>query len=320
MVMQQEMALTFVNLLGASDPLGHVLDRPLIEGSESLGPWLTMNTLTLFVAGLLTIWVLRSVAGAIGTGSESEGNERYVTKGRAAQVFEVIIVYLRDTIIRPQLGGQSAKWTPFLLTLFFFILFNNLLGLLPLLDIQHAMGATWGDSHFAIFGGTPTGRIAVTGALAILAFILWQYNGIRSIGIVAWLKHYLGGAPWYLAPVMVPVEIMGTFVKPGALAIRLFANMTAGHVLLAVVLGFTALVPNMTIWLGGPVWLISLTASVVLYMLELFVAFLQAFIFMFLTTVFIAQLLHHEHDEHAHAEKYDAEHPMVDDLAAPVSA
>ena len=107
------MTVPIVNLLAASDPLSHVLDRTLIDGPEALGPLLTMNTLTLFVAGLLTIWVLRSVSGAIGTGAESEGNERYVTKGRLAQVFEVIILYLRETIIKPQLGSHAGKWTPF---------------------------------------------------------------------------------------------------------------------------------------------------------------------------------------------------------------
>lgn len=307
-------------LLAASDPLGHVLDRPLIGGPESVGPVLTMNTLTLFAAGALLVWVMTRVAAAIGTGSTQEGNERFITRGIIAQVFEVIILYLRDNVIRPQLGLDAAKWMPFLLSLFFFILFNNLLGLLPLLDVQHAVGSLWGDPHFAFFGGTPTGRIAVTGSLAVMSFILWQINGIRSIGLIAWIKHYGGGAPWYLAPIMVPVEIMGTFVKPFALAVRLFANMTAGHVLLAVILGFTALVPSMHIWVGGPIFLVSVGASVGLYCLELFVAFLQAFIFMFLTTLFIAQLIHHEHEDSAHAEKYDEAHPMEEDKAVPVSA
>lgn len=312
---------SFLNLLAASDPLGHVLDKTLIEGPAGVGPLLSINTVTLFIASILTILVMQHVASKIATGPESEGNERYITKGALAQMIEVIIVYLRDTVIKAQLGHDARKWTPFLLTLFFFILFNNLLGLIPLLDIQHAFGAyVLGDSHFAVLGGTATGRIAVTGALALMAFIIWQVNGIRTTGLGPWLKHYTGGAPLYLAPIMVPVEVMGTFVKPFALAVRLFANMTAGHVLLAVILGFTAVATELSAFTGTAVWILAFGASVAIYCLELFVAFLQAFIFMFLTTLFIAQLVHHEHDEHAHAEAYDAEHPMESDRAAPVSA
>lgn len=298
------------------NPLGHVLDKPLIEGPFAgmhLGPvpvgaLLTMNTLTMLVAAVLTVIAVSLAARNIATGPESQGNERFITKGRLSQMFESIVVYLRQNVIEPQLGGASAAFTPFLLTLFFFILFNNLLGLVPLLDIQHLIG-TWflGDSHFAFIGGTATGRLAVTGALAVVAFFVWQINGIRSSGLGGWAKHYLGGGPAYLAPIMLPVEIMGTFVKPFALALRLFANMTAGHVLLAVLLGFTAAAPAALGWLfGAPVGFVAILASVAIMLLELFVAFLQAFIFMFLTTLFISQLSHHHHDDHAH--DHHAEH------------
>jgi F-type H+-transporting ATPase subunit a len=314
----------FSVILAEEGPLGHVLDRVLIGNPgwpEFVGPILTMNTLTMLIVAAILILVMVAAANSIGGRPSSEGDDRYVTKGVLPQMIEVIVVYLRDVVIKPQLGPETKTFTPFLLTLFFFILFNNLMGLVPLLDLQHLIGSLWGDTHFAVVGGTATGRIAVTGALAIMAFILWQINGIRSAGLVAWAKHYMGGGPWYLAPIMVPVEIMGTFVKPFALALRLFANMTAGHVLLAVLLSFTAAAPKALGLIGAPITLVALGSSVAIYMLELFVAFLQAFIFMFLTTLFIAQLAHHHHDEHGHAEPYDNDgHSMLTDTAAPVSA
>jgi len=303
-------------LFGASDnPLGHVLDKPGV-----LGP-LSMNSITLLVVTILFILVMNMVANAIAVGPESKGNERFRTKGKVANLIEVIVDYLLNTVIRPQLGHDAKKFAPFLLTIFFFILFNNLFGLIPFLDLQHLLGGLIADnSHFAVIGGTATGRLAVTAALAIVAFIVWNIHGIRSGGVGGWLHHFLGGGPAYLAPIMVPVEIVGTIVKPAALAVRLFANMTAGHVLLAVIIGFTAAAPKALGAMGAPITLVAAIAAVLITFLELFVAFLQAFIFMFLTTLFIAQLAHHHHDDDAEAESYDKQHPAIDDEAAPVTA
>lgn len=308
----------FSPVLAAGDnPLGHVLDKPLlapIPGLEWAGPLLTMHTLTMFIAALITVAVLLRAASAIQTGPESSGNERFVTKGKLNQIIEVIVLYLRDKVIYAQLGeGAGRTFMPLLLSIFFFILFNNLLGLVPLLDIQHLIGGLMsGDSHFAVIGGTATGRLAVTAGLATVVFIIWQINGIRSSGIGGWAKHFLGGGPIFLAPIMIPVEIMGMFVKPVALSLRLFANMTAGHVLLAVLLGFTAAAPKALGWfMGTPVTVVSILASVAIMFLELFVAFLQAFIFTFLTTLFIGQLMHHHHEEHDHGHEghgHDKDH------------
>lgn len=288
------------SLVIAADPLGHVLDKTLIEVGGH--PVLTMKMVTMVVGVGLLIFALKKAAAAIETGPESQGNERFITKGSLGQMIEVIVLYLRDKVIKPQLGGATDTFLPFLLTVFFFILINNLIGLVPMMDFQHLLGGLFfRDPHFAVIGGTATGNIAVTGALALIAFVVIQINGIRSSGIGGWAKHFLGGAPWYIAPIMVPVEIMGTFIKPFALALRLFANMTAGHVLLAVLIGFTGLIASNPL-IGVPVGIVSVGAAVAITFLELFVAFLQAFIFMFLTTLFIAQLSHHhkEHEE-AHA-------------------
>lgn len=308
------------SLVIAADPLGHVLDKTLIEFPGSHGtPLLTMKMVTMFAGVILLVAGLRKAADAIATGPDSMGNERYVTKGAFAQMIEVVVLYLRDKVIRPQLGAAGDRFLPYLFTVFFFILINNLIGLVPLMDVQHLLGSFWGDPHFAVIGGTATGSIAVTGAMALVAFIVVQINGVRSSGVGGWARHFLGGAPWYIAPLMIPIEIMSTFIKPFALALRLFANMTAGHLLLAVLIGFTSLVVSNP-WLGAPVGIVAIAAAVAIMFLELFVAFLQAFIFMFLTTVFIAQLMHLHHDEHGHAEEYDADHPMVEDLSVTVSA
>jgi len=305
-----------IMLAAGDNPLSHVLDIELI------GKAVTMNTLTMVILTFVLIAIVGSFAKRIGTGDQAEGNERYITKGNFAQMFEVIVLYLRDTVIRPQLGKQAGTFTPFLLTIFFFILINNLVGLVPLLDLQHFIGAVLFDNpHFAIVGGTATGRLAVTGGLAVVAFLLWHINSFRTVGIKGWAAHFLGGAPWFLAPIMIPVELIGTFVKPFALALRLFANMTAGHVLLAVLIGFTLKGFGSLGLVGGtPIAIASVAAGVAIMFLELFVAFLQAFIFMFLTTLFIAQMSHDHHDDHAEAEEYDSEHSLVDDPSLPVSA
>lgn len=284
-------------LLAASDPMSHVVDRPLAGG-------LSMHVITLVVAAVLVVFLLNVAAKAISTGSESQGVDRYITKGAFSQVIEVMVLYLRDAVIKPQLGAATNRYLPYLLTLFFFILVNNLMGLVPLLDIQHLFGL-----HTTFIGGTATGNLAVTAALATVAFFVINISGIIHLGPVSYFKHFTGGVPFSIGMIpviliLIPVEIMGMFIKPGALAIRLFANMTAGHVLLAVLMGFTAAgIGSLGPLLGSPITLIAIAAAVAIMFLELFVAFLQAFIFMFLTTLFIAQFRHHHepHEEHAGA-------------------
>ena len=138
-----------------------------------------------------------------------------------------------------------------------------------------------------------------------------QYQGFRSLGVKGYLSHLTGGAPMALVPMMVPLEIAGMLIKPAALAVRLFANMFAGHTMMAVLAMF-----GMLTWVGtedylvtGAISVVSIIAAIAISFLELFVAFLQAFIFMFLTTVFIGQMTHHhEHDEH-HADAHGAAEP-----------
>jgi F-type H+-transporting ATPase subunit a len=282
------------------NPLLHVLDKNIIVWHGM--PLLTMHMVTLIVATVLLLLVMARAATAIATGPESDGVDRYLTRSRLGQFVEVITLYLRDKAIEPVLGPQTNRYLPFLLTVFFFILMNNLLGLVPLLDLQTLIGGH--SAHYV--GGTATSNIAVTAVLAFVAFVVIQVHAIRGLGIGGWAHHLLGGAPAYLAPIMVPVELLGLFIKPGALAIRLFANMIAGHTLMAALAGFGLMaLSGMQSWIAaGGISLVSGAFAVGISFLELFVAFLQAFIFMFLTAVFIGQMSHHGHDhedEHGHA-------------------
>jgi F-type H+-transporting ATPase subunit a len=177
--------------------------------------------------------------------------------------------------------------------------------MVPFADIQTVIGklAFQTEGDWSVFGGTATSNINVTIALAIVSFIVIQVHAFRSLGVGGWAHHLTGGAPLYLLPIMLPIEFMGMFIKPAALAIRLFANMVGGHTMLAVLMMFGMMAFEATSsWaITGSISLVSMIAAVVISFLELFVAFLQAFIFMFLTTVFIGQMSHHgdEHDEHA---------------------
>lgn len=303
------MLLANLFTVAASDPIAHVVNHKAFDID---GWWIWSGNMgNLLLSALILCMVGPWVASKVKTGPESLGNDRYLTKGSFAHMVEVICVYLRDTIVRPMLGERTDKFMPFLWTLFFFILVNNLLGLIPLLDIQNLIAPGLEEKHIAYIGGTLTQNLFVTGALALIAFIVINIAGIIELGPVEYCKHLTGGAPVFVWPILIPVEIAGIFIKPMALAIRLFANMTAGHVLVAAMFGFIAfaLTEAHNIALGATVTILSGTAAVMIYFLELFVAFLQAFVFMFLTAVFISLLSHssdHEHEgahghEHAHA-------------------
>ena len=198
------MSLPFV--LAGSDPLAHVLDHSFLP----LG--ITVHVFWMLIATVLCILVCRTVAARM------EGGE---TGGRLAGFFEVILLYIRDEVVRPFLGKEGDKFLPIIWTLFWFILFMNLLGLVPIP----------GNS-------TATGNIAVTGALATFALVFYHSIGIKKNGLIHYTKANLLVGPSYLWPMMIPIEIFGHIIKPCALAIRLFANMVAGHVMLAVFMGF----------------------------------------------------------------------------------
>jgi F-type H+-transporting ATPase subunit a len=209
---------------------------------------------------------------------------RLVPKGRLANFLEMLVVFVRDEIAIPNIGKEEGpKYVPYLLSVFFFILFLNLLGLLP-----------WMSSA--------TGNIAVTVALAFLTFVLTQFASIRAAGVWGYLKHLTGGVPWYLWPIMIPVEILSLFTKPFALTLRLFANMLAGHIVLFCLIGLIFFIGH----IGVAAMAVPLGMGI--YFLELFVAFLQAYIFAMLSALYIgmgvAMGAHAEHTEEGHSKAH----------------
>jgi F-type H+-transporting ATPase subunit a len=284
--MMQAMLLQFLPL-AQTNPLEHVLDKPILHTAGGFW-WLSNNLLSLLISGGLMLLIFPRITRAYQRGEHVPTGTR--------NFFEAILVYVREEIARPILGDETDRFIPFLWTLFFFILFNNLLGLLPL-DVL--TGWFMRPMHRHPFGGTATANIWVTGALAIIAFTVWQVSGIRANGLANYLKHFTGGAPLYMAPLMIPLEILGMFVKPFALAIRLFANMIAGHTVLAVLLMFTGMAFSAGAAIGWGISIVVVLAGAAMMCLELFVAFLQTYIFVFLTTMFIGQLVIHEHEHKA---------------------
>lgn len=303
--------------LAADNPVDHVVNQHYLSmdlfGMKGVWVW-SSHVGQLVFAGAVTVLLLWWVASKVRTGPASEGASAYVTRNPFAHMIEVILVYLKEQTVRPLLGDRTERFIGVLWTFFFFILINNLLGLVPITDASHLVDVLTGTHALTgLFGQTATQNIFVTAALALLAALLINIAGIRELGVGGYVKHLTAGTPAYLWPLMIPIEVMGTVIKPVALALRLFANMTAGHILVAVLFMFATmgigLVVQATgkgIAIGGPVALISVVAAVAIYFLELFVAFLQAFVFMFLVTVFISQLSHH--DEHEHHGAHDHEH------------
>lgn len=199
-------------------------------------------------------------------------------RGRFWNMFEVMLLFVRDKIARPSIGHHHAdRFLPFLWTVFFFILILNLMGLLPWM-------------------GSPTGALGTTGALAVITFGVVLVAGMREYGIV---KFWLGQVPpmdvpiamaIFLKPMIFGIEILGMCVKHFVLAMRLFANMLAGHLVLAVILGFIAQTAHTWAWYGvAPA---SVFGAVALNLLELMVAFLQAYVFTFLAALFIGMAVH----------------------------
>ena len=315
-------------LAGGSNPLDHVVDK-----QSALGPIfgfenLMLSTVSVVVAGVVALLVLSVAARSIATGPASQGTDRYLTKGRIAQLIETMVQGLRDGVIEPLLGKKTSDhFLPFLLSLFFFILTLNLLGFIPFADFQtlfkkmflsHA-GDHGGDhgSHSAMFfGGTATASIAVTAGLATLSFFAILYQSMRDLGVKGFLEHMCGGKELLegpkgllaVVPIIFVIEILGLVIKPGALAIRLFANMLAGHTLLATIFMFPGMAFKAGILLGVPIGLVSVGFAVAICFLELFVAFLQAFLFMFLTAVFISLMSHHDEHGHDHAHGHEGDH------------
>jgi F-type H+-transporting ATPase subunit a len=238
---------------------------PLGGGRElDISP--TKHVVFMWIAGGLALLLLLGVSASHKRHSHESGRP----KGFAAGM-ESVILYLRNEIYMPVLGGHGAgKYVPFCLTLFFFILFCNLLGLLP-------------------WGSTPTGNVAVTLTLAIITFFVVEIAGIKALGagyigtIIYWPHDMPFIMKALMTPIMTPVEIVGKITKPFALTIRLFANMIAGHVIILALIGLIFM-------FGFKVAIAPLAMALFIMLLEILVAFIQAFIFSLLAAVFIGQI------------------------------
>jgi F-type H+-transporting ATPase subunit a len=254
------------------------LDKPIFEAKTGnplvdkiiqpfdlkLTKFMVLEVVAAVIVAVLFIWVAQRM----------RGGER--PQGRIWNLLEVFLLFFRDQIVRPCIGHGADRFLPLLWTLFFFILACNLLGMIPWM-------------------GSPTGSLSVTGALAVVAFLTTIGTGMKKLGPVGFWKAQVphldvpGPLKLVLVPMIFLIEVLGLLIKHSVLAVRLLANMMAGHVVLAVIIAFIGAA-------SGAVWFAVMPASVLgataLSLLELFVAFLQAYIFVFLASLFIGMAVH----------------------------
>jgi len=237
--------------------------QPIHIGNFVLDISPTRHVVMLWIAALLclvvTLLALRAHKQRTETGRAPRG---------LGNALEAVLLYLRNEVILPNVGPHGNAFVPYLITIFFFILFANLLGLIP-------------------YGATATGNISVTATLAIITFFVIEIAGMKAQGrgyintIVFWPHDMSLAMKLPITVILTPIEIIGKFTKPFALAIRLFANMVSGHVVL---LALISLIFTFATWFLVP---IPIAMALGISLLELFVAFLQAFIFTLLSSVFI---------------------------------
>ena len=247
----------------------HVTDRPLgydfVVGPLHLGP--TRHLIFFLLASAVVLILVR-----LAIRSYREG----IPTGIGTAV-ETLVVYVRDEIAEKNIGHDGAKYTPLLLSFFFFILIAALMGLLP-------------------FSSTSTGNISVTLGLAVVSFLAMQFAGISKYGFIHHYKNMVpAGLPAWLLPIIIPVEILGMFSKPFALMIRLFANMLAGHMVITTLLLLIPLMSAIGLLFGLPMIPISLVLALFIMILEILVAFIQAYVFTLLTSIFIGMSAHPAH-------------------------
>lgn len=189
-----------------------------------------------------------------------------------ANALEMIVVFVRDEIAIANMGETwGRRFTPFLLTLFFFILTCNLLGLVP-------------------GGYTATSNLNVTGALGILSFVTFILSGMIALGPIGYFKHMVPhGTPGVIAPIVIVLETISIFVRPIALMVRLGANMTAGHIVILIILGFIFMFQSVALSV------ISIPLAVAITLLELIVALIQAYVFTLLTALYVGMVVHSSH-------------------------
>jgi F-type H+-transporting ATPase subunit a len=234
---------------------------------------LTRNVVQMIIALALLVWLMLSVSKRY----REEGSSK-APRGMQ-NLMEVLITFIRDEVGKPNLGTRYNKYMPYLLTVFFFILINNLVALIP------------GTANVV-------GNIAFTGVLGIISFVVILFSTN---------KHYWGHifnppVPGGVKPIMIPVEILGIFTKPFALIIRLFANMIAGHIIIICLISLIFIFGNLSAGVGWGFSPVSIAFTIFIYFIEILVAFIQAYIFANLTAVFIGQAFEGSHHDAEHHE------------------
>lgn len=231
---------------------------PVHIGGIAIDFSITKSLFMMFLSSIILVLVLARAASI---------NKRNRVPRGVGNFIEVIIVFIRDEIVYPNMGKEGIRLLPFFLTIFFFILFANFIGLLP-------------------FMAQPTKNINVTTGLALVTFTTTQIMGMKKNGVFGYLKGLIPhGVPVFVLPIMIVVEFIGLFTKPFALLMRLFANITAGSIIVLSLIGLIFIMN----WAGA---VIAVPFALFIYCLEIFVALLQAYIFTMLSCIFINMAMH----------------------------
>lgn len=245
----------------------HISDKPILAippihvGGVTIDLSISAKILMLIISAVLMLIVFSYAAASNRKGKHPKGLGNFI---------EMMVVFVRDDVVIPSMGKDGARFLPFFLTMFFFILFINFLGLVPGMS-------------------TGTSSVSVTAGLALITFIMTQVYGIKHNGFGGYFKGLIPpGVPVFVLPVMVIIEFLGLLTKPFALAIRLFANMTAGHIVIYALIGLIFM-------LGYAVIPVSVAFSLFIYVLEILVSVLQAYIFTMLSALFIGMAIHQDH-------------------------
>ncbi|MCX6291258.1 MAG: F0F1 ATP synthase subunit A [Bacteroidetes bacterium] len=256
------------------------------DGSKFYDFSITKNVLSLFISILLMLWIFTSVAKSY------KRREGQAPKGLQSAL-EPIILFVRDDVAKASIGEKKfMKYMPFLLTVFFFIWINNLMGLFP----------------FFPGGANLTGNIAVTMTLALITLVVVAFSANKNywMHIVA-----MPGVPKGILFLLTPIEILGFFLRPFVLMVRLFANITAGHIIALSFFSLIFIFGEMNVGVGYGVAVFSLAFTVFMAMLELLVAFLQAYVFTLLSAIYIGAATEEHHHNHDHPEAHVEEAAIV---------
>ena len=328
-------------LASAADPTSHVIPHPLGDHVFKVNVadkgtdvptlhvydgvykfFVTNHLLMTLVSAIAVVLVFWFVAGRVRV--NGKGLEAYKTRGRFAQLFETMCTFIRDEVVRPNLHELTDKYIYYIWTIFFFILFANVLGLVPIGSILYL--ATYpfngGDPHLTHLGGSATGNLSLNVVLALGSFIAILYIGIKETGLKTFLAHFnpigwedpkmlLIGIPLYF------LEWLGLIIKCVVLAMRLFGTMMAGHLVIAAFLGLIFAAVEFSQGLAYGVGVAVILGGIVLTLLELFICFLQAFIFTFLTVLFISLVASHHHEEEEEDPFKDEDQMDLDKLIDP---